>query len=188
MQRRSSFTAALTTAIHATRSVQWPKIFRTAFLYLFVAYPGVSLKILRTFKCIEVEGDWFLEADMRVTCYDKQWMGFALYAAIMGLLFTFGMPATIFYVLWRRRSRLSDPQVEASWGFLYETYGTRAYLWEVEELVRKLWLTAIVVLMPTGIPLQVTVAVLISGWSHVCLLYTSPSPRDRTRSRMPSSA
>ena len=25
------------------------------------------------------------------------------------------------------------------------------------------------------------------GWK-VCLLYTSPSPRDRTRSRMPSSA
>ena len=26
------------------------------------------------------------------------------------------------------------------------------------------------------------------GMSQVCLLYTSPSPRDRTRSRMPSSA
>ena len=26
------------------------------------------------------------------------------------------------------------------------------------------------------------------GWFHNCLLYTSPSPRDRTRSRMPSSA
>ena len=26
------------------------------------------------------------------------------------------------------------------------------------------------------------------GWSDNCLLYTSPSPRDRTRSRMPSSA
>ena len=26
------------------------------------------------------------------------------------------------------------------------------------------------------------------GWDVVCLLYTSPSPRDRTRSRMPSSA
>ena len=25
-------------------------------------------------------------------------------------------------------------------------------------------------------------------WSNCCLLYTSPSPRDRTRSRMPSSA
>ena len=27
-----------------------------------------------------------------------------------------------------------------------------------------------------------------AGVSRVCLLYTSPSPRDRTRSRMPSSA
>ena len=26
------------------------------------------------------------------------------------------------------------------------------------------------------------------GWFKTCLLYTSPSPRDRTRSRMPSSA
>ena len=25
-------------------------------------------------------------------------------------------------------------------------------------------------------------------WTYICLLYTSPSPRDRTRSRMPSSA
>ena len=28
----------------------------------------------------------------------------------------------------------------------------------------------------------------VSGGSFTCLLYTSPSPRDRTRSRMPSSA
>ena len=27
-----------------------------------------------------------------------------------------------------------------------------------------------------------------AAWKYVCLLYTSPSPRDRTRSRMPSSA
>ena len=28
----------------------------------------------------------------------------------------------------------------------------------------------------------------ITGHNKVCLLYTSPSPRDRTRYRMPSSA
>ena len=28
----------------------------------------------------------------------------------------------------------------------------------------------------------------IRKWCKTCLLYTSPSPRDRTRSRMPSSA
>ena len=31
-------------------------------------------------------------------------------------------------------------------------------------------------------------AELSSGGAYICLLYTSPSPRDRTRSRMPSSA
>ena len=29
---------------------------------------------------------------------------------------------------------------------------------------------------------------IVSGPFYTCLLYTSPSPRDRTRSRMPSSA
>ena len=28
----------------------------------------------------------------------------------------------------------------------------------------------------------------IGGYTHTCLLYTSPSPRDRQKSRMPSSA
>ena len=28
----------------------------------------------------------------------------------------------------------------------------------------------------------------VAYWIKTCLLYTSPSPRDRTRSRMPSSA
>ena len=33
-----------------------------------------------------------------------------------------------------------------------------------------------------------TNCVKLQVWSSNCLLYTSPSPRDRTRSRMPSSA
>jgi len=32
------------------------------------------------------------------------------------------------------------------------------------------------------------VPIVVTGMLNVCLLYTSPSPRDRTRSRMPSSA
>ena len=35
---------------------------------------------------------------------------------------------------------------------------------------------------------HVWVARKLDGLAKVCLLYTSPSPRDRTRSRMPSSA
>ena len=37
--------------------------------------------------------------------------------------------------------------------------------------------------LEAGVPADLT-----GAWARVCLLYTSPSPRDRTRSRMPSSA
>jgi hypothetical protein len=46
--------------------------------------------------------------------------------------------------------------------------------------------------MPTSGQEVLTFQYSMSGgdesWTNSCLLYTSPSPRDRTRSRMPSSA
>ena len=36
----------------------------------------------------------------------------------------------------------------------------------------------------SGLPLYFS----IGDWANICLLYTSPSPRDRQKSRMPSSA
>ena len=42
--------------------------------------------------------------------------------------------------------------------------------------------------VPEDIMLFVNNTIIPSGMAVVCLLYTSPSPRDRTRSRMPSSA
>ena len=38
------------------------------------------------------------------------------------------------------------------------------------------------------LPPLIVVSALPGGCNTTCLLYTSPSPRDRTRSRMPSSA
>ena len=48
------------------------------------------------------------------------------------------------------------------------------------------WLTAAGLIVQ--IPLGFYLVDLEFDQSRVCLLYTSPSPRDRTRSRMPSSA
>ena len=42
--------------------------------------------------------------------------------------------------------------------------------------------------MGTDLALDVTTALPLGVPKYICLLYTSPSPRDRTRTRMPSSA
>ena len=46
----------------------------------------------------------------------------------------------------------------------------------------------VALLVPTTIYSQASNDCVIPRYKETCLLYTSPSPRDRTRSRMPSSA
>jgi hypothetical protein len=116
---------------------------------------------------------------MRLRCYDSTWFGYATYAFIMGVVYMAGLPLLVLWILWRRRHKLfatdSDSKGQQllvsvtaeKYGFLYEDYGASAWWWEVEELVRKLLLSAVIVLIDEGSPLQVTLAVLISGWAHV---------------------
>ena len=87
---------------------------------------------------------------------------FATYALLCGLVYVVGLPLTVLLLLFRRKHKLfgspDDPFVattQASFGFLYEAYGPSAWWWEVEELVRKLLLSAVVVLIESGSPLQV---------------------------------
>lgn len=47
------------------------------------------------------------------------------------------MPLAIFGILLKNRKRLDNPKIIDKWGFLYLTFGRRAFLWEVEELLRK---------------------------------------------------
>ncbi len=86
---------------------------------------------------------------------------YAAYALIVGLLYIVGLPASVFVILHRRRHKLFGDSVDpfvattkSTYGFLYEVYGPSAWWWEVEELVRKLLLSAVVVLIEPGSPLQ----------------------------------
>ena len=56
-------------------SVNWVKVFKSSFMLLFVAYPGVALNVMRVFHCKAVDEQSFLVADMRLQCYTAQWAG-----------------------------------------------------------------------------------------------------------------
>ena len=89
-------------------------------------------------------------------------------------MYVVGFQLGVFVILYRRRHKLfgdaSDPFVEttrSTYGFLYEVYGPSAWWWEVEELVRKLLLSAVVVLIESGSPLQVSDALLNLDGRHL---------------------
>jgi hypothetical protein len=84
-------------------------------------------------------------------------------------LYTVGLPVGVFLILWHRRHKLygsNSERTRVSWGFLYESYGASAWFWEVQEMLRKLFLTSFVVVLSAHSPLQVTQAVLVSFWAH----------------------
>jgi hypothetical protein len=119
---------------------------------------SVSVKIFRLFRCIQVEGSYWLVADMRLQCFTRQWWSYAVYALVMCVLYVVGLPLSIFLLLRQHRDTLFGPRSEATvkrLGFLYDAYGPTAWWWEIEELMRKLLLTAIAVLLDAGSPLQV---------------------------------
>ena len=61
-----------------------------------------------------------------------------------------------------------------------DSLGLAELLFNVEDELR-------ITLPPEAVDLE-TVGDVVRYLDELCLLYTSPSPRDRTRSRMPSSA
>ena len=84
---------------------------------------GVALKIMQLYRCVEVEGRFWLAADMRLECYTPQWVGFAIYGAVCGLVYIVGFPLVILMILCRNRRVLFDekfPATRAKYGFLYE--------------------------------------------------------------------
>jgi hypothetical protein len=114
------------------------------------------------FRCVAIEGEYWSAADLRLRCYDGAWFGFALYAGVFAVVYVVGFPLGVLALLFTRRHKLfgdpKDPYVattHAQLGFLYQSYGATAWFWEVEELVRKLLLSAVVVLIEPGSPLQV---------------------------------
>ena len=86
--------------------LDWSKVFKLSFMYLFFCYPGITLKLLRVFKCQTVEGVQYLSADLRLQCYTAQWAGFAAYAGVMLAVYTVGLPVGVFLALWYRRTKL----------------------------------------------------------------------------------
>ena len=99
------------------------QVFRILSMVLFIAYPTISVKIFRMFRCIPVEGKYWLVADMRLQCFTSRWVAFAAYGLAMAVVYVVGLPVLTVVILRRHRSTLFGPRSETTmkrFGFLYD--------------------------------------------------------------------
>ena len=79
---------------------------------------GISVKLCQLFRCIEVEGEWWLFEDLSLQCFTGIWGTYALLAVVMLVVFTLGFPLGMAWLLWRSRNSLETKDVKSNLGFL----------------------------------------------------------------------
>merc|ERR1711907_587525 len=86
------------------------RLFEILFLGTYTFYTSVSTTIFRVFKCKEIQGQWFLEANYKVQCFQGTWWSYAVFAGAGVLVYIVGVPLVLFVLLWRNRRYLYEDE------------------------------------------------------------------------------
>lgn len=112
----------------------------TIVLLLYLAYPSISAVVLGLWKCEYMEGlGSIFVADPEVLCTDdvhKRWQ-FMLGLPCL-LVYVLGLPVSALVLLYRYRSKLSEPRTRIRFGQLYDGFTRENYLYEGWVTLRKL--------------------------------------------------
>jgi len=156
-------------------------------------------------KCTQVEGTWFIDADLRLECQGAVWEGMSAAAGIFFVLYPFGIPACFCVALFLNRGLLKDAadetkQKEAagednkdnfdldspanseaviSLGWLATAYEPQFWFWELCEFFRKFVLSAVLVFVQPGTSAQILVATMVSVLFLGLVSYFKPYDKDQ---------
>jgi len=129
--------------------------------------PPLSRRTIEYFACSEeIDGRFYLRKDYTVECFTDEWNRGLPIAIIFVALYPLGIPIYFAFKLFVHRHQLDDDMVIARYGFLYSAYRRGAYLWDVWELLQKLFLTGVIFLIAPGTTFQVVVVVM----ANLCFL------------------
>merc|ERR1712159_844143 len=112
----------------------------------FLVYPSVSLGLFRYFKCVDTGTDRVLLADMRISCSGSHYMSSLAYVLVMLIIYPLGIPGSYALLLRLKHKNLVVENEDvrnanesiAHLKFLWGSYESRYYWWEVVEMARRL--------------------------------------------------
>lgn len=154
-----------------------------ALFVVFFVYSSVSSTIFQTFRCEDVGGVSYLEADYSIECNTVWHERYKIFAAFMVIVFPIGIPAFVGWWIYRNRKSLnaSNRQTIAylkPFSSIWGTYKPSRYYYEVVEYCRRLTLSmSSVFLVPNSVN---QIAVVLSLAAVFMFVSESISPFDRS--------
>jgi len=145
------------------------------FLMYFI-HPGITADIFKLYRCEWIYDKYYLAEDLQIVCFE----GTHLYMAIAGaagfVLYVVGIPAAMFWLVYKHRDNLDDEQTQGRYGFLYTQYDAAGGKWDFEFLIimHKIVITATVVLLRSESSTQVYIAFAISQMFVLYSIHRKP--------------
>lgn len=119
--------------------------------------------MLQTFKCREIAGTWYLEADYHLQCYTSDWSIHAIVATLGLLMYSLGIPVLDYLLLQRNRHKLfTGSKFRARYGFIFFRYEPQYFWYESVEMLRKFSLGGVVMFVQSGSMMQCVAAIMMS--------------------------
>lgn len=126
------------------------------FWIILLIYPSVSRVTLEALNCRTLDsGRRYLVSDFRIDCDSSLYRAYLPAVTIALILYPVGIPVMFFLLLkFRRNTHPWDDNLS----FLYKAYRPTYWWFEVYELVRKLFLTGLIIFVAAGTALQIAIA------------------------------
>ena len=117
----------------------------------------------------------YLESDFSITCWDAQHMMWVIYAVVCALLVPIGWPAFVLgYTLWQGPHRLQAPENLNRFGIIYSHFKSNMLWFEAVNLVRKLFMTSLIVFFGKGSSFQIIVGIFVAVLAHILHAHMLP--------------
>ena len=144
------------------------KLIASLVMILFILHPSLTKSMFSFYSCTQVKpGELWLTADLSLRCWSAEHIKYTLSLSVSSIVvWIIGLPLVCLSLLYRYRTRLSDPSTQLRFSFLYKGYQPQWYFWEFVILYRKVALVSASVFLST-------VSILIQALSVLAVLLCS---------------
>ena len=139
---------------------------------LFLLHAPVSARVFAYFDCARLGKRWFLRSDYKLECYSESWYAFFPVAISLLVSFSLALPTFSIGYMYKNRHKIRSPVFRERVGFLMVPFRHGVEWWEIQEILRKMILTGLIIYFPES--LRKAVAMLVCALALTLLSYFRP--------------